>query len=169
MPWFELASTQDKILSIWDYKHKKNLVILFFRSSDCQSSREYLLELNAGYKDFTDSKTEIIAITSDSLENLKKLASELGIMFPMLSDKNGVVINKYTYSDDSGKHPMPSIFITDQFGALYFQEITKDEKELLSIKEVLDWINFIEKQCPECPFNAWIDENDVQLFLISND
>lgn len=169
VPWFELISTQDKIINVWDYKQKKNLVILFFQNSDCQSSRKYLLELNAYYNDFIDSKTEIIAITSDSLEKIKKLANEIGIVFPILSDKNGEVINKYTYSNDSGKYSMPSIFITDRFGALYFQQIAEDEKELPSIKEVLDWINFIEKQCPECPFNAWIDENDIQFFLIPSE
>lgn len=169
VPWFELISNQDKRISVWDYKQKKNLIILFFRNSDSQSSQKYLLELNIGYKDFIDLKTEILAITSDNLKNLRKFASRHGIFFPMLSDENGEVINRYTYKDDSDKYPMPSVFITDRFGALYYQTIARDESELPSKSELLDWIEFIERQCPECPFNAWIDENDIQFFLISDE
>ncbi len=169
VPWFELISTQNKKISVWDYKQKRNLIILFFRNVESQSSQKYLLELNTGYKDFVELKTEIVAISSDYIESLKKFADKLDILFPMLSDENGEVINKYTYKDDSGKYPMPSIFITDRFGALYYQTIAQDESELPDKNALLDWVDFIERQCPECPFNAWIDENDIQLFLVPDE
>jgi hypothetical protein len=56
----------------------------------------------------------------------------------------------YTYKDPVRKAPFPSIFITDRFGELYHQQITDEANRLPTGKETLDWLLFMDVQCPEC-------------------
>ncbi|MFB0507912.1 MAG: hypothetical protein ACETWT_14370 [Thermodesulfobacteriota bacterium] len=45
---------------------------------------------------------------------------------------------------------MPSVFLTDRYGALYYQFIANEMTELPGRAEILSWLSFIQSQCPEC-------------------
>ena len=56
------------------------------------------MEMNryqAGISDFTDSDSIVFGISADKLEDTKKVATDLGLDFALLSDVDAKVINQY--------------------------------------------------------------------------
>ncbi len=150
VPSFVLPATQGKVLKLWDYKMRKNLVILFHHGSSCLPCREKLTEFAENYGEFVKLETEILAISSEGGENTEKLRGELNLPYPLLSDPGGRVIEKYTYWQGDNQAPSPSVFVTDRFGTLFFQQIEQEITGLVQREEILKWLYFIQSQCPEC-------------------
>jgi len=150
VPPFALPAGQGKVLKLWDYKMRKNLVILFHYGSSCLPCREKLTEVAENYGEFVKLETEILAVSSEGEENNEKLRGELNLPFPLLSYPAGRVIEKYTYWQGDNRTPSPSVFVTNRFGTLFFQQIAEEITGLLQGEEILKWLLFIQSQCPEC-------------------
>jgi peroxiredoxin Q/BCP len=135
---------------VWDYKMRKNLVILFYHGSVCSSCRERLKTFAARYEELVKLETEILAISSEGAEISRRLSAELGLPYPLLSDPEGRAIEAYTYWGVSRRTALPSIFVTDRYGTLHYQCIADEVTRIPNPEEVLSWIEFIQSQCPEC-------------------
>ena len=150
VPLFTLPSTQGGGVKLWDYKMRKNLVILFYHGSDCTPCREMLTMFAENYDELAGLETGVLAISSDSLGRGEELSAECGLPYPLLSDPEGSVIGKYTYWDADRAAALPSIFVTDRYGTLYYQFISDEATALPPLEEILSWLEFIQSQCPEC-------------------
>lgn len=150
VPLFMLPSSQGREVKLWDYKMRKNLIILFYHGGECSWCREELKMFAENYGELVELETEILAISSGGLDRSRSLSVELALPYPLLSDPEGRVIEKYTYWRQNKKAAVPSIFVTDRYGALYYQCIVKEITELPERAEILSWLNFIQSQCPEC-------------------
>ena len=150
VPPFTLPSSQGGEVKLWDYKMRKNLVILFYHGGECSSCRERLKTFAAGYEELVRLETEILAISSEGLETSRKLGIELSLPYPLLSDPEGRVIEAYTYWGVDRRAALPSIFVTDRYGTLHSQCIADEMTRIPDPEEVLSWIEFIQSQCPEC-------------------
>ncbi len=47
-----------------------------------------------------------------------------------------------------------AICIADRYGEVYFSDVCSDTV-CLSVDNVLEWLRFIESQCPECGVSEW--------------
>ncbi len=150
VPLFTLPSTQGGEVKLWDYKMRKNLVILFYHGSDCTPCREELRMFAENYDELVELEAQILAISSDNLERCEELSAEYGLPYPLLSDPEGSVIKKYTYWHADRAAALPSVFVTDRYGTLYYQSISDEATVLPPVEEVLSWLEFIRSQCPEC-------------------
>lgn len=150
IPPFTLPSTQGKEVKLWDYKMRKNLVILFYHGDGCSRCKEKLKMFAEHYGELVKSESEILAISADDLEGTRALSAELRLPYPLLSDPEGRVIEKYTYWRKDTKAALPSVFVTDRYGALYYQFIADETTGLPDLEEILSWLGFIQSQCPEC-------------------
>lgn len=112
--------------------------------------KERLRMFAANYQELMKLETEILAISSDSLDRSRNLSAELGLPYPLLADPEGKVIEKYTYCWEDNKTVAPSVFLTDRYGVLYYQLIAHEVTELPERADILSWLNFIQIQCPEC-------------------
>lgn len=148
--YFSLPSNKNGRASTWDFKQKKNLVLFFNHGVACPHCTSRLQEFAASYPRFQELEAEIIAISLDTVEKLNVFASRGKIVFPCLSDENKEATEKYTHMDAGGKAPFPSVFITDRFGVLRYQQIAGEANELLSSDEILSWLLLIQTECPEC-------------------
>jgi peroxiredoxin len=153
IPNFNLPSSRGKNIKLTDYKQRKNLVIFFFNIKN-DKSRKVLEDFKENYAKYRSSKTEILAISFGDQGEID--APDLP--FPILYDVSGETARKYTHLDESEKRLTPSIFIADRFGALYAQIMKEKTEDLPSQKEIIDWLDFIGLQCPECGVDAWKDE-----------
>ncbi len=89
-------------------------------------------ELAEAYADFEEFEAEILAVSFDSLKKLKSYAKRIGIPFHLLSDEAGETTERFTYKDVERNVPFPSIFITDRFGVLRYQEIASKPASFLT-------------------------------------
>jgi len=87
VPPFELPSNGGEKVNLWDYKMRKNLVILFHHGGRCSLCRMRLRSFAEHYKDVSDRESEILAISSDDLETNRRLAIELDLPYPLLCRK----------------------------------------------------------------------------------
>jgi len=147
---FTLPSSQGGEVKLWDYKMRKNLVILFYHGTECSSCWKKLKMLAENYEELVKLETEILAISSETIEKSGKLSAELGLPYPLLSDPEGRVVEKYTCWLADEKAVLPSVFITDRYGTFYYQCISNEITGLPEREEIFSWLSFIQSQCPEC-------------------
>lgn len=148
VPFIELPYNQGKNVNLWQYKQRKNLVLVFYHEFKCPICQRKLKEFTEIYGDVQGLDAEILAISQDSLKDIQDYAKMFKVPFPLLSDPDGKTMVRYTYKDDGT--PLPALFITDRYGALYYQRVAREANDLPPGKEVVSWLFYIECQCPEC-------------------
>jgi peroxiredoxin len=147
VPNFDLPATGSRRIMTWTYKGQKNLVILF-APSVLSELRKHLDMLVSLYPRYQEHNAEVIVVSKDNIESLDELSGQLGLPFPLVSDVDGSVTDRYTDQE-------PAAFVIDRYGELYAQSAPSDQ-ETLDHKQMLDWLQLIEMQCPECGVPTWI-------------
>ncbi len=150
VPYLGLPSNRNVHISLWDFKQRKHLVIIFHHGSKCSFCRKKLKDFAEVYKEIQKLNAEVLAVSFESIDQIKRQAEEDDIPFPMLADTYGEATESFTYTDEKRKAPFPSVFITDKFGELRKQEIAAEADKLLVKEEVLSWLWLLETECPEC-------------------
>jgi peroxiredoxin len=150
VPYLSLPSHMSKNVNLWDFKQRKNLVIIFHHGKQCNHCSEKLKKLAKIYKNIQELEAEVLAVSFDGFSEAKKQAEMDDIPFPLLSDLSGETTERFTYTDLFKNAPVPSIFITDRFGELRFQKIADEAEDLPSEVEILSWLLLIQTECPEC-------------------
>src|SRR3989304_9978088 len=116
VPYLNLPSNKNGNVSLWDLKQRKNLVNIFYHGSYCVHCMAKLKELAEVYTRAKELETEILAVSFDNIEKLKRHAKRIAIPFHLLSDETGETTVTFTYTDIKNNVPFPSIFIADRFG-----------------------------------------------------
>ncbi len=158
LPNFRLPSVnRDGQVGPWDYKQHRNLVIIFFRSAECQKCKQLLRETAERYGDYEQKEAEVLAISTDESDRLRHLAQDLALPFPVLSDSDGKVTDLYLKHPDgiSEKTFDVAIFVADRWGALFSTKSIEIDDDLPVEAEVREWLEFIELQCEECFPSEW--------------
>ena len=150
LPYLDLPSNRNVTVNLWDFKQKKNLVIIFHHGIGCNDCRRKLRELTEIYGKAKDLEAEFLAVSFDSPAEGIKQGEEDKLPFPLLSDLDGAATGRFTHVNVARKAPYSSIFISDRFGVLRYQKIAEEAGELPAGKEILDWLLLIECECPEC-------------------
>jgi peroxiredoxin len=158
LPNFRLsAANRDGQVGPWDYKQHRNLVLIFFRSAECQKCKQLLREIAEHYGDYKEKEAEVLAISTEEIDRLRQLTEDLALPFPILSDSDGKVTDLY------GKDPEQiadrafdiAIFIADRWGALFSAKRIQFDHDWPVEAEVREWLEFIELQCEECFPSEW--------------
>ena len=150
VPYLNLLSNDGVNVNLWDFKQRKNLVLIFHHGRVCNYCRNKLKELAKAYKEIQFLEAEVLAVSFDNIGDLKGQWKEDALPFPLLSDQSGTTSEKFTFIDKSKNTPFPSIFITDRFGALRYQKIAEEATCLPSASEILSVLSLIQIECPEC-------------------
>ena len=152
---FDLADSSGRRFSLWDYKGRRNLVLFFFHSGQCASCRDVLTAFATSYRRYQDLNAEILAISSDPPAIVKALAEALRLPFPLLCDQTGEVSKQYTGDLPAQGGSAAGVFVTDRYGALYYESAAQEESNLPSQEQIINWLQFIEIQCDECGAPEW--------------
>lgn len=150
VPYLDLPSDKGGHVSLWDLKQQKNVVLFFNHGTACAHCAAKIEELALAFNRFQDHRTVVLAVSFETVQELKSFSTKVGVPFHLLSDEKGETTERFTYVDPERKAPFPSIFITDRFGVLRFQQIASEAHELISVEEILSWLLLIETECPEC-------------------
>jgi peroxiredoxin len=124
VPNFELPSASGEQYSFDSYRndHKGWHLIVFFRGAWCSVCVGDLtdLEKNKGY--FEDKNVYFTTITTDNLNNLKKMVEDHALTYPVLADEDLKVLQAFDVFyhsendpyEDHGSHGEPAYFLTDE-------------------------------------------------------
>jgi len=135
---FSLPALDGKVISLWDYRSKK-VVHLVFWATWCHSCREEMQKLKELYYAIGERNYEILAINvgvNDSLEKVKLFQEKYQLPFKVLYDRAGNVADAYKVIgvplniiiDEEGKEIKRFSRITDNPES-YFNQLFSDTSE----------------------------------------
>jgi peroxiredoxin len=148
VPDFVLPSLDGKTVSPRQYKQRENLVIAYLDLNGCDECASFLRDLADNYHLYRSDEAEILAVFPQPLAELRSEVGIQGLPFPLLSDEHGLV--RGAYFDGMAGGAAAGVFITDRYGALRSVMIAQEGRDLPSQQSILDWLNLIEMECPEC-------------------
>src|SRR5450432_2522306 len=129
-PDFSLYSSDKEKVSLGDYKNK-NVVLLFFPLTFTRVCTKELCNIRDNIGVYNDSKAKVLAISVDSPQTLAKFKEDQKLNFPLLSDFNKTVSEKYgclyeTFSMDMKGVSKRSAFIIDYEGRIQYAEVLEN-------------------------------------------
>jgi len=149
---FELKSTPGRHIQLSDYRGWRNLVLVF--TDDQQTTAELLSEISRDHEQFKSEEAQVIAVAQCSIEGCARITEQLKLPFPVLSDREGRIHREVGASDQEG-HAAAAVYITDRYGEVFGLYRTRDGQTLPRTAEILNWLEFINSQCPECEAPEW--------------
>ncbi|OGU54728.1 MAG: peroxiredoxin [Ignavibacteria bacterium RBG_13_36_8] len=147
-PEFTLKNHNLEDVSLSTFKGKTNVVILFFPLVNSPACEKELCSIRDGLSQYSDLDAQILAISVDSPFAQKLWMSKNQFNFPLLSDFNKEVCQKYgAYYDvfvpgkfDYKGVAKRSAFVVDKGGIIRYVEVLEkagDEPNYDAIKQAL--------------------------------
>ena len=141
-PEFELRDESGALKSLTALRRSRPFLVLFTRFSDCPTARRDLLAYANVYDRLRSLDVDMAAVTADSVENHGRLRSQLDLPFPLLSDSDFAVSERYgVYRSDEVEdgpqpHGEPAVFILDVDGHLAYSQISSGPKGIANPAEL---------------------------------
>lgn len=150
IPKATLSDFSGKLVDINKSVAEKPTILVFYRGGWCPYCSKQLSGLHAAMPDLEKLGYQLIAISSDSPDELKKTLSDQKLSYTLLSDSNlslskqfGIAFKapkeygKFLPKTSARKNkelllPVPSVFIIDKSGKIQFEYISPDFKHRLS-------------------------------------
>src|SRR5438309_8326813 len=151
-PAFTLRDTDGSSIFLESYRGRTNLVVAFAGDIIDESPVTVMLQQ-------VGAQTE--ALTLEAAQVLVAVTSRPGAVrqrarwgFPVLVD-DGAHIHRSVGAIDAAGRPAPAVFVTDRFREIFAAYLPGHGAALPGAKEILDWLVFINIQCPECGVPEW--------------
>lgn len=120
-PEFSLESASGMVVSLSGRLGRSEVVLFFYPKAFTPVCTAEACAFRVSEKTFRDAGAEVIGISSDSPETLKRFAEKFRLPFVLLSDPGGEVRRLYGVSRTLGVLPGRSTFLIDRDG--YIQHI----------------------------------------------
>jgi peroxiredoxin len=120
---FTLKDTNDKHVSLAQFKDKKAIVVIFL-GTQCPINNLYAPRLAELHKEFADKDVQFLAINSnrqDSLPSIIEHAKKNRVPFPVLRDDGNVIADRF------GAQRTPEAFILDHRQTIRYQGRIDDQ------------------------------------------
>ncbi len=132
--------------SLTDYSGRP-VVVVFYLGYGCLHCAEQLKAIAQNIQGFREAGLEVVAISTDKQENLKRALENLegGLPFPLAADPEMTVFKQYRCYDDFEKAALHGTFLVDAAGRVRWQDISyepfmdtafllKESRRLLAIE-----------------------------------
>lgn len=151
---FQLCSTEGQLVLLSAYRGHSNLVLVFAGRSN--PAAEFFSELKSHQQELAENEAHILAIVVGPLAHARELKQSLHLNFQVLADVDGR-FHRSTGARDQAGHILPAVFVTDRFGEVFASYRTGEGEGLPGAAEIVSWVEFINRQCPECGPVEWPD------------
>jgi peroxiredoxin len=141
-PLFNLPQTSGGRSGPAATRSKYNLVLAFVGTGP--SAETYLRELAAIHPEILERDARAMAVVPLNLPDGQALAARLSLPFALLADEDGTTATRLL-----GEGNAAALCVADRFGAIYSLEVAPDTSTLPPVRTALDWLDFVQIQCPE--------------------
>ncbi len=124
-----------------DYRQRRNLVLVFLGEPADRSSLPVLRDLAGHYAAFQSATAEVLVVVRGPAGDADALRRRLRLPFPVLADPAGAAHQVFG--------ARPAVFVADRFGEIYHAERLTGRADHPAARELLEWLDYIEMQCPE--------------------
>lgn len=147
-PDFGLFDTEKKKVSLSDYQGK-NVVILFFPMAFTSVCTTELCNVRDNISFYNNTNAEVLGISVDSPFTLSRFREEQNLNFPLLSDFNKEVSEKFGALYENFVFDMKGVskraaFVIDKDGIIRYSEVLENAGEIpnfQAIQETLSSLN----------------------------
>ena len=150
---FALPDAAGRTVQLWQYLQRSNVVLFFHHGVDCAACHAVLQELATHTDAFSQEETAVLAVGPGQLAENQQLADQAEYPFPLLSDSTGQTAAQLELD-------IPSLVIADRWGEIWAAWLGGADHRLPSGQEILQWLVFIEAQCPECTMIEWTEQGE---------
>ena len=115
-PNFTLPSQSGELVSFRDSLGEKPVVLFFYPKDDTPGCTKEACTFRDEYEQFSELDTEVIGISSDSVDSHKSFAKKHNLPFTLLSDKGEKVRRLYNVPNTFGLFPGRVTYVIDREG-----------------------------------------------------
>jgi peroxiredoxin Q/BCP len=94
-PDFTLASTDDRDVSLADFKGKQAVVLYFYPRDDTPGCTAEACSFRDLRSLFNENGAEILGVSTDTVKSHKKFQAKYHLTFPLLADTDHAVADQY--------------------------------------------------------------------------
>ena len=96
------------------------------------------------YPQFRNRNVELVAISTDDIDDAAQMAAHAGAEFPVLADPDGTVVRQYGVYDLLGDGvAAPATFIVSKGGGIEERYVGEDIADRLSVEQTLQMLDRI--------------------------
>jgi peroxiredoxin len=126
-PDFAAVDQNESPASLSGLRGDDLLVLVFYRGHWCPFCRRQLAKLQGNLGRIRQRGARLVAVAIDAPDFSRRLAEELGLEFPILSDPDSTIVDAYGIRNRllgvrSGV-PHPAVFVIDRQGLVRFAEV----------------------------------------------
>src|SRR6202158_871422 len=135
IPPVTARTTEGKIVRAWDYKQKRNLVIVFLHA-DCARCEQWLSQLAARAADLSEREAVVLAVYAEAPP---RIADMLSAPLIAAADATGHSQRAFLGREAFGPAGLDrvGVFVADRYGELYAQWVAADAGALPAPSEIL--------------------------------
>jgi peroxiredoxin len=142
VPGFVLPTVSGEPTGPAALRSKYNMVLVFLPSGPPAES--YLHALSTLYPEILDEHARVLAVLAGDLDATRELAARARAPFTLLADADGRVTGRML-----GGPGRAGLCVADRFGDVFYLQVEGDAAALPFLRAALDWLQFIQLQCPE--------------------
>jgi peroxiredoxin len=136
-PDFRLPGTNGRSVSLNDFREKQRVLLLFYPFDFSPHCAAELERLNEKMRIFIDGNIAVLGISADHTFSQKAFSDKLGLVFPLLSDREKSVIKAYGVYDEENDAARRGYFLIGKEGKILWQQIMGSSEETLDIDSLL--------------------------------
>ncbi len=146
----DLSGHEVQLSDLWGYR---NLVLLF--AADLPVSLIGLLsEIARHYSEFAEEQAQVLVVVAGTKAQAEEKLGTRDLPFSILLDVDGKE-HRSACAFEPGGRLGPEIYVTDRYGEIFQVYRTFDGRSVPKVGELLEWLQFINMQCPECFPPEW--------------
>ncbi|MFH1537349.1 MAG: redoxin domain-containing protein, partial [bacterium] len=168
-PGFKVKTCDDKTYGLKKELKKGPVVLVFYRGGWCPYCSTQLRDLQQNLKEFKKRGATLAALSVDAVENAKETHEKEKLGFPLLSDPDAEVLEKYRLAFKLGnksfkqyrssgidiekasgrKHhqiAVPAVFVIDTGGIIHWAYVNEDYKVRAKIEDILKALDALKQR-----------------------
>lgn len=161
-PEITFTTADNKKETLASYYEKQPVVIIFYRGYWCPVCNKHLTEFAQKAKQIEAAGAKLIAISSESYDNVAITKEQTGANFTIFSDDDGSIMKAFdvnfkvtkeyqamiqdklkasiaeTNANKQAELPVPATFIIDKSGKIVYKQFNPDYKTRASVEDILN-------------------------------
>jgi peroxiredoxin len=154
LPNITSMATDGRRIGPLSYRHDRNLVLAFVGDGGQEDQRLLLTQLAEHYPAITQDNAEVLAVMDGSRQMAETLKRREHLPFVVLVDEDRRMHRAFGAVDDAGR-PSSAVVIADRYNEIQAIYCTAEGHILPTVPEIVERLDFIEIQCPECGVPEW--------------